>query len=167
MNNLYKLMLFCGTLASCHTDYGRRHFVQDNVKQSQVLSDIDLRSIDFYSQSALATTSLITSSFYFSAEFDYYQCTVSSQSRPHIEVFFRYGYIYLLSDAYQFRYCHYLNYSDIDDLEVSNERPQFSIGQHKQFSVLRVPIKSAIECLFKMNMIVNFTTDTEESLRFK
>lgn len=167
MNNLFRLMLLCGTLISCHTEYSRRQFVKDSDKRSQVISNIDLRSIDFYSESAFEASSVITKSIYFSAEFDYYQCTVSTQSSPHIQVLFEYGHVYLISDTYQFRNCHYLFYSDIDDLEVSKERPQFSIGQHEQFSILRVPIQSAIECLFEMNIILNFTTNVEASLKFK
>ena len=167
MNTLYKLILLCGMLASCHSDYGRRQLAHDGTNNIPIGSDIDLTEVDFYSQADLEVTNQIAKPVYFSAVFDYYQCTVSSQSKPNIEVLFLPGYIYLLSDVYQFRNCHYLEFSDIDDLEVSIPKPQFSIGQHKQFSVLRIPIKSKIECLFKMNIILNYNSKDESSLGIK
>lgn len=158
-------------MVSCHSDYGRRHLAQDDTNNIPIDSDsdvdIDLTKIDFYTQSALETQNQIPKSIYFSAVFDYYQCTVLTQSTPHIEVIYSLGYIYLLSEVYQFINCHYLEFSDIDDLEVSIHKPEFSIGQHKQFSVLRIPIKSKIECLFKMNIILNLTYKDENSLGFK
>ena len=167
MNALYKLILLCSIMASCHSDYGRRQLPQHKTNNSSIASDIDMKAIDFYSQTALESTNQITKSIYYSADFNYYDCIVSSQSNPHIEVFFKLPNIYIISDVYQFRDCHFLEFSDIDDLKVSIPQPKFSIGEYKQYFILKMPIKSKIECLFKMNIILNYTTEYEESLKFK
>lgn len=161
MNNLYTFILWCLLFGSCQTDYDKKQATTTKIEL--MYPSLDFNDIYFYPDEDLNVDTLISNSIYFSAVFDYYSCTVKSTSSPMIYVHYENQYLYLMSKPYRFSDCHLLEYSDIDDLEVTITRPQFDVGTYMQFSMIRVPINSHIECIFEMSIILNYHVHSGET----
>lgn len=160
MNKLYTVILLCGLSVSCQIDVEKKQ-LDPKISHGSNFSE-QIKNIDFFELQPKYINEQISSSIYLSAQFDYYNCSVDSISTPSVNVHYENRYLYLISEDLRLKDCHFFEYTDIDDLFVKISKPEFRIGHFQDFSILRIPINSRIECIYKMNIILNYVSRFQE-----
>jgi len=151
---------------SCHNEMS---IIQNQSKQwFQHYSDREfitnnLDAINWKVTVPLITQDLITESIFFKALIDYYTCTVTWTSNPIVQTYFDNRNIYFLSSQICLKKPDLLEYYDIDDYHAFVENPGFSYGYYKNFSVLKIPLKSNLDCLSEVSIKLSYSADCKRN----
>lgn len=157
MNKLYLLLI--GTLLSCHNDFvfnqNRPITEIENRSPTECLRH-HLDSIQWNRSYKIRQQDQISESVFYKAEFDYYSCTFLEASIPKIEVYYERNNLYFYTENMCLLVPHSLEFFDIDDYYVFIESPDYIVGSFKTYSILKIPLKSNLECISEVSIILSY-----------
>lgn len=164
MNKLYILMA-CACL-SCHNDIATN---QNQSKQwFQHFSDTEfignnLDTIDWHVSAQVDSQDIFSKSIFFKAKIDFYSCTILWTSNPKVLTYFDRKHIYFLSSQLCLLRPKSLEYFDIDDYHAFIQNPLFYHGNYKNYSILKIPLKSNLECISEVSVMLIYSNHCKQN----
>lgn len=144
---------------SCHSDFilNQNHSISKLEKHSSpVFLKQYLDSIQWNRSVKLRKQDYIAESIFYKAKFDYDSCTFLQASRPDIKAYYERNSLYFFTAKNCLFQPHSLEFSDIDDYYVSIKEPEYIFGSYKGYSILKIPLKSNLECISELSVILSY-----------